>query len=216
MKTLLQKYKHAWVFLYSLIYFPWFFYLEKTVTCNYHIIHTTFDEKIPFIEYFIIPYLLWFGFIAVTILYFFLHDKEGFYKLAFFLITGMTLFLVISTVYPNGQVLRPLIFQRNNIFVDMVRQLYRTDTPTNIFPSIHVYNSIGVFLAIRNCEKLQKHRIIQDGSFILTVLIILSTMFLKQHSVIDVIGACVLSVPVYYMAYDPVSKRQHAYKRIPI
>ena len=66
MKTLLHKYKHAWVFLYALIYFPWFGYLEKNVTNNFHIIHTALDERIPFVEMFIVPYLLWFVFIANT------------------------------------------------------------------------------------------------------------------------------------------------------
>ena len=28
----IKKYKHAWVFMYILIYMPWFMYLEKHVT----------------------------------------------------------------------------------------------------------------------------------------------------------------------------------------
>ena len=50
MKTFLKKYKHAWVFLYGLIYLPWFFYLEQHVTTKFHVIHTPLDDKIPFIE----------------------------------------------------------------------------------------------------------------------------------------------------------------------
>lgn len=216
MKTFFHKYKHAWVLLYAFVYFPWFFYLEKHVTQGYHVIHTAFDEKIPFIEYFIIPYLLWFAFIAVAALYFFFTDKTGFYRMAAFLITGMTVFLIISTIYPNGQILRPTTFERDNIFVDMVRQLYRSDTPTNIFPSIHVYNSIGVYLAIRHSKRLKKHPLVQHGSFALAVLIILSTMFLKQHSVIDVIGAGLLAIPVYHLVYVGEPKRAQALNKIPV
>ena len=62
---LIKKYKHAWVFGYILIYMPWFLYLEKHVTSNYHVIHIAIDDKIPFVEYFIVPYLLWFVFIAM-------------------------------------------------------------------------------------------------------------------------------------------------------
>lgn len=216
MKTLFQKCGHAWVFLYALIYFPWFLYLEKHVTKNYHVIHTALDEKIPFIEYFIIPYLLWFAFVAVTALYFFFTDKTDFYRLAAFLVTGMTVFLVISTIYPNGQVLRPAAFERDNIFVDMVKQLYQSDTPTNIFPSIHVYNSIGVSIAIRHCERLNNNKLVQRGSFILAVLIILSTMFLKQHSVIDVIGAGLMAIPAYQLAYVGELKRARVLNKLPI
>ena len=62
----IKKYKHAWVFSYILIYMPWFMYLEKHVTSGYHVIHSVIDNKIPFVEYFIVPYLLWFVFIAAT------------------------------------------------------------------------------------------------------------------------------------------------------
>ncbi|MRN26702.1 phosphoesterase, partial [Romboutsia ilealis] len=36
----IKKYKHAWVFSYILIYMPWFMYLEKHVTSDYHVIHS--------------------------------------------------------------------------------------------------------------------------------------------------------------------------------
>lgn len=215
MKTLFHKYKHAWVFLYAFIYFPWFVYLEKNVTNEFHVIHTTLDEKIPFIEFFVIPYLLWFGFITLAGLYFFFTDRTEFYRMAVFMIVGMTVFLIISTIYPNGQILRPTEFERDNIFVDLVKHLYKADTPTNIFPSIHVYNSIGVYIAVRNSERLKEHKLIQHGSFILAVLIILSTMFLKQHSVIDVIGAFVMAVPVYHLTYVMEPKRAEELKKLP-
>lgn len=44
----MKRYKHAWVFLYALIYMPWFWFLEKHVTMNYHVVQTALDEEIPF------------------------------------------------------------------------------------------------------------------------------------------------------------------------
>lgn len=204
------------MFLYAFIYFPWFFYLEKHITRGYHIIYTDIDKKIPFIEYFIIPYLLWFAFISVTVLYFFFTDKSDFYRVTAFMIVGMTLFLIISTVYPNGQILRPRTFERDNIFVTLVKQLYQVDTPTNIFPSIHVYNAIGAALAIRNSVHLKNNKFVQHGSFVLAALIILSTIFLKQHSVIDVVGAGILAIPVYHFTYVNAPKKSHTLKKITV
>ena len=149
------KYRHAWVFLYILVYMPWFLWLEKHVTTNYYVIQTRLDEWIPFNEFFIIPYLMWFGFIAVAFLYFFFTDVPGFYRLAKFMFTGMTIFLIISTGFPNGQDLRPMVFERDNIFVDMVRVLYRADTCTNVFPSLHVFNSISVCIAVHESQALK-------------------------------------------------------------
>ena len=202
-KQIIHKYGHAWVFLYGLIYLPWFAWLEKTVTTNFYVIHSTLDDHIPFIEYFIVPYLLWFLYVACTLLYFFFTDKSGFYKMVTLLFTGMTLFLIICTLFPNGLNLRPLVFERENIFVDLVRALYATDTPTNVLPSLHVYNSIGCYIAIRKSEHLQNNKVVQYGSLILTTLIVLSTMFLKQHSIIDVVAAFVMASFLYQLVYAP-------------
>lgn len=210
---LVRKYKHAWVLLYIFIYMPWFMFLEKHVTTNYHVIQIRLDEHIPFIEYFIIPYLLWFVFIVAAFLYFFFTDVPGFYKLAKFMFTGMTIFLIISTVFPNGQDLRPVVFERDNIFVDMVRTLYRADTCTNVFPSLHVFNSLSVCVAVSESSALKKHRGVRIGTYVLAGLIILATMFLKQHSVLDVIGASVMAYVLYQFVYAPQKRREPEYAR---
>ncbi len=199
----IKKYKHGWVFLYMFIYMPWFLYLEKHITekSNYHVIHSALDDKIPFIEYFIVPYLLWFLFIAVVFLYFFFTDVEGFYKLAKISFIGMTIFLVISTLIPNGLELRPVVFPRDNVFTDMVKMLYKTDTPTNVFPSLHVFNSLAACIAIADSRKLQQHKVVSTAAYILAGLIVLATMFLKQHSVIDVMGAVLMAYTLYQFVY---------------
>ena len=201
MKELFKRYKHAGYLLYMVGYLIVFQFLEKTVTTNFHEIHIWIDDEIPFCEYFIIPYLMWFGFVAVTIVYFLFQDKKGYYKLITFLFTGMTIFLLVSYIYPNGHHLRPNVFARDNIFVDLVKMLYEADTDTNVLPSIHVYNSIGCYIAISKCPKLRNKKWIQTGSFVLTVLIIMATMFLKQHSVIDVVAGMVMARIIYEIVY---------------
>lgn len=198
----IKKYKHAWVFGYILIYMPWFLYLEKHVTSNFYVIHSVIDDKIPFVEYFIVPYLMWFVFIAATFLYFFFTDVKGFYRLAKFMFAGMTIFLIISTLVPNGLDLRPVVFTRDNIFIDMVKTLYRADTPTNVMPSLHVFNSIVACIAIYHSKALKKHKIICYSAYILAFLIILATMFLKQHSVIDVMAAFIMAYTLYQFFFE--------------
>lgn len=204
---LLKKYKHAWVFGYIFIYMPWFAYLEKHVTRNYHVIHSAVDDKIPFLEIFVVPYLLWFVFISAVFLYFFFTDVDGFYKLAKLSFAGMTIFLIISTLMPNGLHLRPFVFERDNIFVDLVKIVYRTDTPTNVFPSLHVFNSLAACIAIYQSEALKKHPAVCKGAYVLAALIILSTMFLKQHSVVDVIMAFVMAYILYQFVYAAEMKK---------
>lgn len=202
MKAFFQKYKHAWVLLYGFIYLPWFFWLESRANLPYHVIHVWLDDKIPFVEYFIVPYLLWFVYVAAVFAYlFFKGTKKEFYRYCIFLFTGMTLFLVISTVYPNGHLLRPTEFPRHNIFTFAVQILYQADTPTNIFPSIHVFNSIAAYRALVNNPRLGRSRLIRGGSFVLMVSIILATMFLKQHSALDVMAGIVLGTLMDQIVY---------------
>ncbi len=203
LKTKLSQYKHGLLLLYFFLYFPWFSYLEKTVTTHFHVIHVALDDYIPFCEYFIIPYLAWFGYVAFGVCYFFFKNKEEYYRLCTTLFTGMTIFLIVSTLYPNGHYLRPTYFDHNNICIQLVKWLYSTDTPTNLFPSIHVYNSICVNAAIWHSEDFKKHKAVRYGSAVLMVLIILSTMFLKQHSVFDVVTGTVLAVSLYSVVYNP-------------
>lgn len=197
---LIKQYPQAWIFSYVFIYFPGFFYLEHTIT-EYTLIHTTLDDKIPFCEYFIVPYLLWFAYIVVTLLYFlFQEDKLKFYQLTGHLFTGMTIFLLICLVFPNGTDLRPQINPDKNIFTKAISLIYIADTSTNIFPSMHVFVSIGVHTGIKR-SRIGQNLWIRFASFCLMVSIILSTVFLKQHSVIDILGGILLAMLMYVVFY---------------
>ena len=201
MKSILKKYSHAWVLLYFFIYLPWFLWLEKTVITDYTNVGYRFDEQIPFCALFVIPYFLWFAYIAVTIAYFFFTSKQDFYKCCAFLFIGMTICLTIYTIWPNGQNLRPTSFTRDNLLIDIVKKLYSTDTATNVCPSIHVFNSIGAHIAITHNKQLSSHKWILHGSLILTILISMSTVFLKQHAIFDVACSVALSVVMYLVVY---------------
>ena len=209
MLAFIKKYRHGLVILsYSIIYLILFWYLEQQPVHGYHVVHTVFDDMIPFCEFFIVPYLLWFPYMFAAVAYFifFNKNKHEYYQLTFNLMLGMTIFLIVSYVYPNMQQLRPAVFPRENLFTEVVRWLYRTDTPTNILPSIHVFNSLAIHMSLASCESMRKHPVIRRCSLILTVLIILSTMFLKQHSVIDVCMGSTLAMFGYLFFYPERSQ----------
>ena len=202
MKKIFARYRHAIpLIIYAIIYLSWFGYLEKTVKRPANLIHMSLDDKIPFCEVFIVPYLLWFVYISAVVLYFFFKDKQDYYRACTFLFTGMTVFLVVSTLWPNGHHLRPAVMPRDNIFTALVSMIYKADTPTNLWPSIHVYNSLGAHFAILKNEKLRKKPVVHIGSLVLCVSIILSTMFLKQHSVFDVLTAFIMAAVMYIVVY---------------
>ena len=201
-KTFLKDYPHAWTILYFVIYISWFVWLEGRANLPYHVIHFPLDDYIPFCEYFVIPYFLWFVYIAAVFVWLFFKDRKGFYRYIVFLYAGMTLFLVVSTFYPNGHLLRPAGFDRDNIFIRMVCFLYWADTSTNILPSIHVFNSIAAHMAILHLPDFRYKKWTVRCSQLLCISIILSTMFLKQHSCVDVILGITLAAAMNQFVYE--------------
>ena len=127
--ALIHKYKHAWLLLYACIYLPWFCYLERTVTGNYHVMHAALDDLIPFCEYFIVPYLLWFLYVGAAIFYFLFTSREDYYKLCVFLFSGMTISLIICTFFRNGTDLRPVVDSDKNAAIsEWCPLIHRADT----------------------------------------------------------------------------------------
>lgn len=201
MKQFYQKYKHALpILIYMAIYLVWFFVLESKVT-TYKIIHTEMDDVIPFCEFFVIPYYIWFVYVAVCVAVAFFTDVEEYQKTLVFLMTGMTIFLIISTLWPNGHNLRPLVMPRNNFCTRLVARIYSADTPTNLWPSIHVYNSIGAHLCIVKNAGTKNRRWIKNISLVICISIILSTMFIKQHSLFDVSTAFLMATAMGIIVY---------------
>lgn len=210
LSAFLYRHRHCAILSYFIVYLAWFCYLERTVRPTYWI-HSWLDDLIPFQELFVIPYLFWFFYVGIAIAFFLRHSTAEYYRLCAFLFTGMTVCLTIYTFFPNGHHLRPWSFPRMNVFSELVRVIYSLDSCTNVDPSIHVLNSLGVHIAVWRSEVLKDKKWVRYGSLIACILICMSTVFLKQHSVEDVAAACVVAVPLYWMAYrfdwSPVLER---------
>lgn len=203
MIQLFKKYKHSIAILYLPFYMVWFLWLEGRDNVAYHSISCPVDDWIPFNEYFILPYLLWFGYVAVVLIFLFFQTEhlEDFTRCIAVLILGMTTSLIIYTVWPNSQPLRPDPLPRDNILTRIVAGLYQGDTSTNVCPSLHVYNSLAIHTALVKSYYFKKKRGIQAASLLLCIFICLSTMFLKQHSFIDVVCAFLLFGVYYTLVY---------------
>lgn len=204
-KSLLAKYGHGIpLLIYMAVYLLWFAYLERANIQDYQIIHVRMDDYIPFCEVFIIPYLLWFGYVSAVVVYLFFRNRQDYYKGCAFLFTGMTIFLIVSTLWPNGHDLRLAVMPRDNCFTWLVSMLWRADTPTNLWPSIHVFNSMGAHFALMHSRELSQARFgrqVKIASGILCVSIILSTVLVKQHSIFDVVTGILMGTVMYACIY---------------
>ena len=202
------KRRFAAIILFGAWYLCSFFWMEQR-SVHIHLIRMEIDKKIPFCEYFIIPYILWFFFVAGTVIYLtvFDDDNKEYRRLMVSLGIGMVLFLIVSYVYPNGQNLRPKL-RGDSIFIEMVRMLYKMDTSTNILPSLHVFNSVACGIALVRNRQVRPHKLLCAAIIVLVILIIMSTVFLKQHSMLDVIVALVMNVVCYAVLYVKEEAKQ--------
>lgn len=212
-KSLLKKILYVVVTLlpmaiYMAFYMPTFFWVESIDHgANFHVIHTAVDDMIPVVEVFIIPYALWLPYLVAGMIAIAIRTRKISRKTSYMLMAGMTLFIIISLLYPNILELRAAIPDRQNIFMDMINYLHSIDTPTDVLPSLHVYDAIVVAAGIHLAFPEKKLVLISSDT--LTVLIVLSTVFIKQHSIIDVIAAFVIFIPVLVVTcfvINPVKK----------
>ena len=76
-KSLKAKMKYWWTALYCPLYMLCFMLIEKR-NQQVTIVSIGIDHKIPFLEIFIVPYLIWFPYIVGMFLIFFFKDKTLF------------------------------------------------------------------------------------------------------------------------------------------
>lgn len=192
MKDIFKKNKYL---IYSLLYFAFylvfFMLLEKRDTMIFNT-ETFIDSYIPFNEYFIVFYLFWFVYMISAFIYYIFIEKESYPRVALYLMIGMTISLTICLIIPNGIHLRPEL-NDDNIFQVLVSLIYKSDTSTNVFPSIHVYNSVVIAYSLNHSKLLNHNHWKIAINNIVAFMICASTVFLKQHAIIDVIAGIILA-----------------------
>ena len=194
---------------FTVLYLWAFIHLEKMYFIKSYEIHSSLDQMIPFCEYFVIPYIAWFAMVPAVCIFLLFRDEYMYRRTAVNLMAGMTVFIFISAICPNYINLRPLALDTGTICGRLTSIVYASDTGRNVFPSIHVYNTVVLMQAMHmtssRCGRYAKAVWFTD---ILGILIILSTVFLKQHSVIDVAGGLILYAAIEYMTKRAETRAQ--------
>lgn len=177
-----------------------FVVLERYTEPKY-IIHCPLDDYIPYISAFVIPYYLWYLLIAFGLFWFLRYSTKDYLNLCYIMFGGMTICLVIYALFPNGLQLRQEI-PDEGILNKMMMFMYSIDTPTNVCPSIHVSSTVSLNIVVQHSEMLKDKKWVRMGMNAAAILICLATVFVRQHSVIDVICGFLLSHILGYYAYD--------------
>ena len=193
MKELIKKRHLIPIAVWFVIYMGLFGFLEIVPPKDVHLIHCALDDRIPNMAVFIYPYVSWFPYIVVCAALAIKNlDDRQFKKAVLVLTTGMNIFLFISYVWPTGLDFREsIVYDLHTLSGNLLKFVQTVDTPKSVFPSMHVY----VTLVLQYTLEMQKKLVPAWGIWVgrvLAVLIVLSTMFTKQHSAVDVTAAIVM------------------------
>jgi len=167
-----------------------FYWFLKFFQPNPNYINFPFDEKIPFIPNFIYIYNTFYPFMFLTLLYLFKHDEKTYMKGIISGIIGFIICDIIYLYYPTIM-LRPPIPETNALTNLILKITYFFDTPAvNCFPSIHCLFCFQIIFSYLKTKQISlKSKIL---TIIYSLLIILSTVLVKQHYVFDIISALLI------------------------
>lgn len=202
-----EQYRHMWLLLFWPVYllrYGLLTFVNPAAECTP--IRCPLDDRIPFLEGFVVFYVLWYVFIFGMHIYLMLYDVPGFRKYTQFLIVAMSISTLTFLLYPTCQELRPAVFERDSIFTRIVGLIYAVDPNVNVCPSEHVIGALAVLAAAMNTRCLRSPGKLTVTA-ILAVLICLSTVFIKQHSAVDILAALLVCAIAYVICYGKHRKR---------
>lgn len=211
-----KEYRHFYLLLFWPVYYLRYFIVEaiNPASAACHVMYSPLDDLIPVCEFFLIPYALWM--VCMLGMHFFtaIYDVDTFKKYSKYMIIAFTVSTLTFLVYPTCQNLRPETFERDNFFTKILAFVYAVDTSTNVCPSEHVIGSMAILAAAINCRYFRTPGRITLVT-VLMIVISLSTVFLKQHSVLDIFWAMPLCLVTYLICFGIKKKPADSQAPIP-
>lgn len=189
------QFSHLKLLFGWVVYFALYFLTENGIpAARCYSVWCPLDDIIPFCEWFVIPYVGWYGLIVWSLGHFLRYDISSFKKLQIYIMITQAVAMLAYILFPTRQDLRPEVFANDNVLTRLTGLIYTLDTNTGVCPSLHVAYSLGI--ASTWLRQKEEPRWKKAAVVIFVVLVCLSTMFLKQHSAVDVLAA----VPVCLLA----------------
>lgn len=210
MKKLVKKINFKIVgLLISLIIFEGLiFFISKLFISTPHLIGSILDEKTPFIPQFIYIYFAWYISLVVIPYYIYTISKDSFNKYIVVYIITTLICGFIFIAYPNT-ITRANITD-GGLTNNLIKFIYFMDTPVNCMPSIHcLYSFLYIYAIIDTRKKSPTY--IKIATIVFSILVVLSTLFIKQHIIYDAIASFIISIIVWiivdkFKIYEHVNK----------
>ena len=176
------------------------YYGSQFINKNYYAHDLTIpfiDNSVPLVTFFIVFYILSYPWWIISPIIVAHTNKKRFYN---WIIALMICYVICGVIYiflPTT-ITRPVI-ENKNVFDWLNNFIYLNDNPEraiNLFPSFHCLISWFCFIGVRKQKNITKgYRLL---ALIFAILICLSTQFVKQHYIVDLISGIVLAEVVFY------------------
>lgn len=191
-----KDYKLILTISFLVIYQSFLYLVSKLTPIRTTILTSNIDSKIPFISYFIYFYIFWYAMLFIVPYLLYKHDKESFYKYFVSTFISITIAGLFYVFFPTSIVRANINGSGFTNFI--VKIIYLIDTPVmNCFPSMHCIISFLFIFTILKCKNLNnKYKIVVT---IISCLIVVSTLFVKQHVLFDVVSGFFVSAFVYFI-----------------
>ena len=188
----------------------------KLLQFNYHQFDFFLDYKIPLIKWTVYIYNMFYPVVFALLAYLYTKDEKKYFNAVIAGIVGYLICDVIFLSYPT------IMYGDRNVIVhnltDLVLKItYVADTPAlNCFPSIHCLFCYQTMYSLLTSKTVNK-KIKIFGSIAL-ILIVLSTLTVKQHYIFDALASIVVCfianvITIKFNLQDKIRKLQKKNKK---
>ena len=195
-----RTHRYVWLLLYFPVYIIAFFIIEQnTPTSGYWVTDLPVDDLIPFVPGFAVFYIIWYPLFAAVGVPTLILDGDAFKRWMYYLMIVLSGTLIFDVLVPNGQHLRPTDVEVEGLGTWIMSIIWAADTPTNVFPSMHVLGCLGDIACCFDSKVFKPW--MRAVITVLSVLCMASTVLVKQHALIDSVGAVVIAIPILLIIY---------------
>lgn len=191
-----KNYKVLLLIIFLVGYQSILYLISKLTPLKMTMLSSGIDSKIPFISYFIYFYIFWYIMLLAVPYLLYIFDKNSFCKYFTSSFICITIAFFIYSLFPTSMVRADI--EGAGITNFIVKFIYFIDTPVmNCFPSMHCILSFLFIYSSLTCQNMPNW--CKGSISILSLLVVASTLFVKQHVLLDVVSAFIISSVIYFV-----------------
>ena len=166
------------------------YYTGRQLGSRAYLLGNTLDLKIPYISWFVYFYISWYILIFLVPYMISRYDKEIFFKYITTLVLSLFITLIAFIAFPTT--MERYVIATNTFNDQIIKAIYAKGSVLCCSPSLHILlTSLFMFPIFRNAAIPNLFKIC---TYIMSIGIILSTVLIKQHVLIDIPTSIVVNI----------------------